>query len=149
MCLGYGLWRFLALALSAARAAFRADPPGGTDRRIVPYTGPEPARPAYRAGQMWRDAGFAGRDAALTVRYLLTRHWLGEVVRRLLRGRNGWKLRRRAARGPSYGRGEPARPGRGADTQTARAGGGARLSIRTQAPGAPGLSSWGHVHRAV
>lgn len=90
VCLGYGLWRFLALALSAAWAAFRTHPPGGTDPRITPYTGPEPARPAYWAGQMWLDARFAGQAAALTVWFLLTRHWLGEVVRRrLLRGRGG------------------------------------------------------------
>ncbi|KOU18103.1 TRAFAC clade GTPase domain-containing protein [Streptomyces sp. WM6368] len=90
VCLGYGLWRFLALALSAAWAAFRTRPPGGSDPRIAPYAGPEPARPAYWAGQMWLDARFAGQAAALTVWYLLTRHWLNEVVRRrLLRGRNG------------------------------------------------------------
>ncbi|MFI1647135.1 hypothetical protein ACH4XT_09350 [Streptomyces avidinii] len=67
VCLGYGLWRFLALALSAAWAAFRPRPPGGSNPRIVPYTGPEPARPAYWAGQMWLDARFAGQAAALTV----------------------------------------------------------------------------------
>ncbi|MFD7909887.1 hypothetical protein ACFV30_04040 [Streptomyces sp. NPDC059752] len=91
MCLGYGLWRFLALALSASWAAFRTHPPGGTDPRITPYAGPEPARPAYWAGQMWLDARFAGQAAALTVWFLLTRHWLGGLVRRrLLRGRGGW-----------------------------------------------------------
>ncbi|MFJ6480377.1 MULTISPECIES: hypothetical protein [unclassified Streptomyces] len=40
VCLGYGPWRFLAPALSAARAAFRTRPPGGTDPRITPYAGP-------------------------------------------------------------------------------------------------------------
>ncbi|MFD6973707.1 hypothetical protein [Streptomyces sp. NPDC059979] len=90
VCLGYGLWRFLGLALSAAGAAFDHRTLGSRAPRITPYAGPEPARPAYWAGQMWRDARFAGQGAALTVWYLLTRHWLGEVVRRrLLRGRHG------------------------------------------------------------
>lgn len=90
VCLGYGLWRFLGLGLSAAGAAFDYRTLGSRAPRITPYAGPEPARRAYWAGQMWLDARFAGQAAALTVWYLLTRHWLGEVVRRrLLRGRHG------------------------------------------------------------
>ncbi|WP_063783861.1 TRAFAC clade GTPase domain-containing protein [Streptomyces sp. WM6372] len=89
ICLGYGLWRFLALALGAAATAFAPRTPGTPDPRISPYTGPEPTQPAYWARQMWVDAVAAVRAAAHTVWYLLVHHWLGELVRhRLLSGRN-------------------------------------------------------------
>lgn len=90
VCLCYGLWRFLALALGAAARAFGPRTPGAADRRIVPYPGGEPARPAYWARQMWYDSGSAALLAVRTVRYLLVRHWWGRVVRdRLLSGRYG------------------------------------------------------------
>lgn len=90
LCLGYGLWRFLALGLGAAGRAFGPRTPGASDRRITAYAGGEPAQRAYWAGQMWRDSGFAAQLAARTVWYLLTRHWLRTVVReRLLHGRGG------------------------------------------------------------
>lgn len=90
LCLGYGLWRFLALALGAAARAFELRLPGTPDQRIAPYAGGEPARRAYWAGQMWRDSAVAAQLAARTVWFLLTRHWLGRVVReRLLHGRGG------------------------------------------------------------
>ncbi|MGW8782955.1 TRAFAC clade GTPase domain-containing protein, partial [Streptomyces sp. NPDC055796] len=89
VCLGYGLWRFMALALDAATTAFAPRTPGTPDPRISPYTGPEPAQPAYWARQMWIDAVAAGRAAARTVWFLLVHHWLDELVRhRLLGGRN-------------------------------------------------------------
>ncbi|WP_329377993.1 hypothetical protein OG625_08735 [Streptomyces sp. NBC_01351] len=90
VCLFYGLWRFLALALVAAWRAFGPRGPGAADDRIPPYAGGEPARRAYWARQMWQDSGYAVLYASRTVRYLLTRHWLGRVVRdRLLQGRSG------------------------------------------------------------
>ncbi|MFB7977998.1 TRAFAC clade GTPase domain-containing protein [Streptomyces vinaceus] len=90
VCLGYGLWRYLAKALSAAASAFTPRTPGSPDPRIAPYPGTEPAQPAYWAHQMWIDAVAAAQAAARTVRYLLVRHWLGEIVRRrLLNGRGG------------------------------------------------------------
>ncbi|MEV6579651.1 hypothetical protein AB0M92_16005 [Streptomyces sp. NPDC051582] len=90
VCLGYGLWRFLGLALGAATTAFTPRAPGTPDPRIDPYPGPEPVQPAYWARQMWIDAMAAVRAAAHTVWYLLVYHWLDEIVRgRLLRGRGG------------------------------------------------------------
>ncbi|MFD7838153.1 hypothetical protein, partial [Streptomyces sp. NPDC059761] len=89
VCLGYGLWRFLALALGAAATAFTPRTPGTPDPRVSPYPGPEPAQPAYWDRQMWIDAAAASQAAAHTVRYLLVHHWLDELVRRrLLTGRN-------------------------------------------------------------
>ncbi|WP_234435334.1 TRAFAC clade GTPase domain-containing protein [Streptomyces sp. NRRL F-2747] len=88
ICLGFGLWRFLGLALGAAATAFSPRTPGAPDPRISPYTGPEPTQPAYWARQMWIDAVAAGRAAAGAVWYLLVHHWLDELVRRrLLNGR--------------------------------------------------------------
>ncbi len=90
VCLGYGLWRFLALALGAAWTALGPRTPGSPDPRVGPYGGTEPGQPAYWARQMWTDAGAAARAAAHTVRYLLVHHWLDEIVRhRLLNGRGG------------------------------------------------------------
>lgn len=90
ICLGYGLWRFVALSLGAATTAFAGRTPGSPDPRITPYPGKEPAQPAYWTRQMWIDAAAAGRAAAYAVWYLLAHHWLDEIVRhRLLRGRHG------------------------------------------------------------
>ncbi|MFD9378789.1 hypothetical protein ACFWBH_25190 [Streptomyces sp. NPDC059999] len=91
VCLGYALWQFLALALrDAAAAAFGPRTPGAVDPRLFAAPGGEPARPAYWARQMWWDSRAAVNEAALTVRYLLARHWLSTVIRdRLLRGRHG------------------------------------------------------------
>ncbi|WP_330299201.1 TRAFAC clade GTPase domain-containing protein [Streptomyces sp. NBC_00503] len=90
VCLGYGLWRFLGLALGAAGRAFEPRTPGATDPRIAPYSGGEPTQPAYWARQMWLDSRSAALFAARTVWFLLTRHWLGKVVGdRLLHGRHG------------------------------------------------------------
>ncbi|MFD7627635.1 hypothetical protein ACFV7Q_16620 [Streptomyces sp. NPDC059851] len=92
VCLGYGLWRFLALALQAAGTAFGPRTPGTPDPRITaPHPGAEPAKLAYWALQMWVDTAGAGLAAVEMVWYLLTRHWLDEMVRgRLLRGRSGY-----------------------------------------------------------
>ncbi|WP_328620003.1 TRAFAC clade GTPase domain-containing protein [Streptomyces sp. NBC_00354] len=90
VCLGYGLWRFLGLALGAAWTALGPRTPGTPDPRVGSYGGTEPGQPAYWARQMWIDAVAAARAAAHTVRYLLVHHWLDEIVRhRLLSGRNG------------------------------------------------------------
>ncbi|MFE5768389.1 hypothetical protein ACFQ7O_08500 [Streptomyces sp. NPDC056485] len=90
VCLGYGLWRFLALALGSVVSSFAPRTPGVADPRIDPYPGPEPVQPAYWARQMWIDAVAAVQAAAHTVWYLLVYHWLDEIVRgRLLRGRGG------------------------------------------------------------
>ncbi|MFB6617286.1 hypothetical protein ACIGFK_26595 [Streptomyces sp. NPDC085524] len=90
VCLSYGLWQFLGLALGAAGRAFGPRERLTPDQRVVPYPGSEPAHRAYWAFQMWRDCGDAALFAARTVHYLLSRHWLGKVVRdRLLQGRSG------------------------------------------------------------
>ncbi|MFD8411273.1 hypothetical protein ACFV2Q_05850 [Streptomyces sp. NPDC059650] len=92
VCLGYALWRFLGLAVQAAASAFGPRTPGAPDPRITaPHPGAEPAHLAYWALQMWTDAAGAARAAAELVWYLLTRHWLDEMVRgRLLRGCSGY-----------------------------------------------------------
>ncbi|MEU6867162.1 hypothetical protein ABZ924_28615 [Streptomyces sp. NPDC046876] len=92
VCLAYGLWRFLGLALQASATGFGPRTPGTPDPLIAPSPpGGEPARPAYWARQMWVDALAAAEAAALTVWDQLLRHWLGELVRgRLLRGRSGF-----------------------------------------------------------
>ncbi|MGT2531036.1 TRAFAC clade GTPase domain-containing protein [Streptomyces nojiriensis] len=90
LCLTYGLWRFLGLALVAAWRAFGPRTPGDADQRVVPYLGGEPARRAYWASQMWQDSWYAVLFASRTVWYLLARHWFGRVVRnRQLQGRSG------------------------------------------------------------
>ncbi|MFD7259217.1 hypothetical protein [Streptomyces sp. NPDC059874] len=90
VCLFYGLWQFLGLALGAAGRAFGPRERRTPDPRVVPYPGSEPALRAYWAFQMWQDCGHALLFAARTVWYLLSRHWLGKVVRdRLLRGHSG------------------------------------------------------------
>ncbi|MFK0252178.1 hypothetical protein [Streptomyces sp. NPDC090445] len=92
VCAGYGLWRFLALALQAAASAFGPRVPGTPDPRIAaPPPGAEPTKTAYWALQMWVDTAGAGKAAVELVWYLLTRHWLDEVVRnRLLHGCSGY-----------------------------------------------------------